>query len=239
MRWFVLLLCLCSSTAFGWQDRYDSMVQRSLSRETDQAEADSLKAELLSEVSHVGELELWRSLWDGTPRERASRGLALMEALYPDGDPSRWEEIGGFLHPSLVPKSLMAVDAVFVSVKSLMDLDGGSSLAASILVSFGSSSRAKHLFLTSLPEDMSSVLASLVEMEHMTGFWEPSHIVGTLPLAAPVRGNISQSSAVSRGMQFLDGLGVPSSNGPYCWDRPSGRIYQVVDREDPLWIPRL
>lgn len=238
MKWFILILCFCTSPAFGWQDRYDSMVQRSLGRGMAQSEAVSLKAGLLSEVPRMGELELWRSLWDGSPKERASRGLALIEALYPVGDPSQWEKVKGFVHPSLLPRSLMAADAVFVAVRSLMDIEGGSTLAASLLRSFGSSSRAKHLFLMSLPEGMSSVLADLVEMEHIPGFWKPYNIVGKTPLAAPVRGNISQSSAVSKGMQFLDGLGVPSSNGPYCWDRPSGRIYQIVDGTDPLWIPR-
>lgn len=237
-KWLVILiLCLSSSPLFGWQDKYDSLVQRSQSKDIWEAESGLLKGYLLKEAPKVGELDLWNALWIGTPRERASAGLALIEALYPKGDPSRWEEVKGFIYPSETPKSLMAVDGIFVSITSLMDIDGGDFLAASLLDAFGSSSRAKHLFVASLPKDMSSVLSRLVTEGKISGFWDPSVLIGKLPLAVPVRGTISQGSAVAKGMQFLDGAGVPSSNGPYCWDRSSGKIYKVIDRARPLWIP--
>lgn len=236
MRLSILILLLCASPAFCWQDRYESMVQRSLNRDIADAKAASLKAELLSEAPRTGELELWKSLWEGSSRERASRGIALIEVMYPGGDLSRWEDVRGLIHPSLMPRPLMAVDALLVTVKSLVDVEGGAPLAASLLSSFGSCSRAKHVFLASLPVEMSSTLSYLVEAEDIPGFWVPSDLVGKLPLAAPIRGNISQSSAISGGMQFLDRLGVPSSNGPYCWDRSSGRIYRIVDGTDPLLI---
>nr|WP_321501191.1 cell division protein FtsL [uncultured Dethiosulfovibrio sp.] len=234
-----IALCLMSSVAWGWQDRYDSMVEMSLKREEGGIVGGHLKKELLSEAPSKSELILWKSLWEGSARERASVGLALIEAIYPQGDPSRWGEVVGFVYPSLIPRPLMAVDALMVSVRSLMDLEGGDFLAAELLRSFGSSSRAKHLFIDTSPKDMEDVLSELVSRTGMPGSWKATDIEGSLPLAAPVGGAISQSSAIARGMRFLDGSGVPSNNGPYGWDRSSGRIYQVVDRSNPLWIPGL
>lgn len=233
----VLILCLIPSVAWGWQDRYDSLVQSSLNRSQGQALSLSLKEELRADPLSGSELELWRLLWKGSSRDRASTALALIEKLYPDGDLSRWEEVKGFIYPSQTPRSLMAVDGFMVAIGALLDLDGGTFLAGEMLRSFGSSPRAKHLFIDTLPKDMEYVLSDLVVRAGLSGFWVPSELKGSLPLGAPVRDSISQSSAVAKGMQFMDGAGVPANNGPYCWDRLTGKVYQVVDRQNPLWIP--
>ncbi len=236
-RILLFILCLIPSVSWGWQDRYDDMVEKYVDRKSAEPEALSLQSDLLSEAPEGDIKTLWGLLWTGSPRDRSAAGLLLIEKVFPDGDPGRWDELKGFVNPSEIPLSLIAADGVMATISSLMKIDGGVYLAGRILDKFSSSTRAKLLFIRRCPTELSLIFREIAETCGLGGNWEPLSKEGQLPFASPVRGVISQSGAVSRGMQFLDGWGVPSNNGPYCWDRPSGRIYRVSDPDNSLWMP--
>ena len=74
--------------------------QAGAKRELGLEAAATLRIELLSEKPHGGtEDSLWRVLAYGRdPRTRVGAGLALVDRIFPGGDPSRWEEVEGWKH---------------------------------------------------------------------------------------------------------------------------------------------
>lgn len=231
----VLFFTLCFP---AWADTsYDQLVMRYGGDV--EARGDTLKEELLATVP-TGDLEqLWRGCFEGDSEMRASYGLALINRIYPYGDVSRWEEVSGMLLPQLIPKSLMAADAVLATVMALSDVKEGQWLSYDLLKRFASSSRAKLLFITRCPGEVSTEINRVVMMTGLSGYWKADMIVGSLPLARRIRKTIGMSRAVSMDAQFLNSSGVPSSNGPYAWDRNTGTIYRVTepDRGGIIWYP--
>jgi hypothetical protein len=221
---------MCGAAYADWIDTYSA---RYKAMEEGERQALALKEALLAEAPDLKPYELWRSLWgDLSLREKASRAMAVIEALYPEGDPSRWEEVGGFFLPQEVPKSLVALDAVFVAAQSLAQLDdeGSPWLARSLLIDLSRSRWARHHFMRTAPKEYPSIVRAIDAVTGLppVGGWPMGEIEGELPLARPVHGWITIATAMSEEMLFLDASGRPTGNhGPYAWDRRRGRIYNV------------
>jgi len=226
----LLATALCGAAYADWIETYSA---RYKAMEEGERQALVLKESLLAEAPDLKPYELWRSLWSNlSPREKASRAMAIIEALYPEGDPSRWEEVGGFFLPQEVPKSLVALDAVFVAAQSLVQLDDESSpwLARKLLIDLSRSRWARHHFMRTAPEEYPSIVKAIDAATGLppVGGWPMGEIRGKLPLARPVRWWITIATAMSEEMLFLDASGRPTgSHGPYAWDRRRGRIYNV------------
>ncbi len=213
-------------------------------KEGERQEAKKLQQALVQEAPALEERALWEKLWAPlAPREKAALGLRLMEQIYPlRGDPGKWEEIRGFWHPSMHPRSLAGLDAFFVTLQALLEMEEppASLLAYLLLKEFCTSSRARQIALREGPE-IYGFLREELESQNLAppGGWPRWKGKGTLPLARPVRGYVTVDTALARRMTFLDGYGgIASGLGRYAWDRETGRIYRVIYREDRrIFIP--
>ena len=201
-------------------------------------EAEELKQILLEEAPDLKEKALWENLWAPLPpRRSASLGLALLREIYPSqGNLGEWEAIRGFWHPSLHPRSLAGLDALFVTLAALLEMERADAdiLAHDMLREFCSSPRARQVALREGPK-IYGFLREELERRQLAppGGWPRWKGKGTLPLARPVRGSISVDAALARKMTFLDGQGgIASGLGYYAWDREKGKIYRVRNRED-------
>lgn len=236
LRKVSIVVALLSVTALcgpSWADWIDTYSARYEAMEEGERQAFVLKKALLEEAPDLEPYDLWRSLWsDLHPRDKASRAMAIIEALYPEGDPSRWEEVSGFFLPQEVPKSLVALDAVFVAAQSLAQLDeeGAPWLARSLLIDLSRSRRVRHYFMRRAPKEYPSIVRAIDAATGLPpiGGWPMEEIEGELPLAHPVHGWITIATAMSEEMLFLDASGRPTGgSGPYAWDRRRGKIYNV------------
>ena len=215
---------------------WDELVRTYGKKEEERGVIQALREGLLAEAPRADPSFLWEGLFlPGTEaRRRASLGLALVEALCPEGDPARWEEVEGFWNPQEIPLSLASLDAVYGAVLALGEMDekGASLLASTLLRRLLQSPRARvHAFLTA-PVQYGRIVHSLPPWGPP---WPQGELRGSLPLARSVRGTISESRALSLGHTFLDGYGrIASGTGFYAWDRVRGDIFRVRDGRDRL-----
>lgn len=187
-------------------------------------------AELKSEAPKGSDLSLWKKLWVGEPRARVAAGVALMDKIFPSGDPGRWEEAGGFLSPSsLRPRQLAGLDAFFVTVAALDSVPGGEWTAAVFLRCFAKSGRGQVYFIEQMPADLKGHIDSIVAKTGLGGDWSVKVTCRPLPLLPVYSGVMRRGTAESRGLQYLDGAGRIASNGSYVWDRDKGYIYRIVE----------
>lgn len=237
---FVLFFMSMSSISFSYEgdygDRFDKMVESMLFRNSAMESAGPLRARLVSEAPDMDELGLWRMLWTEDERSRCSAAMAIIDRVFPEGDPSRWEEVSGFVMPREIPRVLIGLDGFYVALTCLPHIENGMGLAGLLLESMASSPRGRYLYIVNPPEEMAPVIEKIAFSIGLVGDWSPLRTWGHLPTASPVRGYIPFDRALSEEMQFLDNWGTPRSNGPYCWDRVKGKIYRIKDPDDPFWI---
>ncbi len=206
--------------------------------------AKELQQALLKEAPPGEEKALWEKLWLPLPaRERAALGLKLVEEIYPSrGNLGEWEKIQGFWHPTMHPRSLAALDGLFITLQALLEMEQTEAaiLAQDMLRQFCTSPRARQTALREGPE-IYNVLWQKLEAQNLAppGGWPRWSGRGNLPLARPVRGSVSVDTALARKMTFLDGQGgIASGLGGYAWDREKGNIYRVIYREERIiFIP--
>ncbi len=221
--------------ASDWDTFTAEMEKRSKIKDTGAA----VIADMLDIAPQGTEAELWNKLWDGEPRWRAAAAVSLINRVFPQGDPSRWQEVSGFVpQRSVQPRQLMAMDALFVAVDSLRQIPDGVWGSAYLLYLFGKSGMGKVLFIEEIPEGMDKVLNDVISVTGLPGDWSIKKIRGRLPVLPIYRGYITRDTADSRNMQYLDGYGSIASNGRYAWDRDRGYVYEVIeDRyERDIWI---
>ncbi len=212
-------------------------------RDAGMAQVEGFKAELLEEASQVSQLERWRRLVRGEPtaREQAAEALALVEELFPGGDPANWDDVKGFWLPSDVPKPLAAFDAVFFGVEALLSMEDPRApwTARWLAERLAVSDRARTAAFRMAPGEVRGMLETLAEVAPPppTGGWPSGVAMGDLPYARAASGWVTEGRATVEGMTFLDASGVPKGGtGPYAWDRKRGRLYRVVFDEDRIWI---
>jgi len=234
----IFFLILTGSISMEASDTgFEELVSRYIRAERWEKSSIELRKDLLSKAEPKEPVDLWWSLWDMDSRgeQRAANALKLVEYLYPGGDISRWDEIQGLWYPSLIPTTLAAIDAVYVAAWELLEMDreDASWLARDLVNDLGRSSRAKHYFMKHGPEEYRQIITGFSErgLEPDYGNWTEPETIGSLSLASPVRGSISQNFAVSFNLVFLNASGEIVNLGTYAWDREKGKIYEVIDRE--------
>ena len=164
---------------------------------------------------------------------RAAAGAALVKKWFPDGDPANWEQIDGFTSPgSFVPRQIVAVNALYNAVTALSELPDGKYAAAWLMTRFGSTSRAKLIFIDSMPAPFRETLDRLIAETGMPGAWETTRVEGPWPFVPVFNGWVRRERAITEGYQFFDGFGGAASNGQYAWDRANGFVYRVYDPSD-------
>lgn len=199
-------------------------------REAVQSRGSNLLAELRRVAPQGSEMELWQKLWVGAPGARAAAGVALMDKIFPGGDPGRWEEASGFLEDTgYKPRQLAGMDAFFVTIVALDSIRGGEWTAASLMDSFANSPRGMMQFIKHMPQDMQGPISSIVAKTGVRGNWTASMTHRSLPLLPSFGGGRARDSIESQKMQYLDGSGRIASNGYYAWDRGRGYLYQVME----------
>ena len=221
--------------ASDWDTFTAEMEKRSKIKDTGAAIVDDMR-----EIAPQGtEIELWSKLWVGEPRWRAAAAVALIDRIFPQGDPSRWQEVSGFASGrSVQPRQLIAIDALFVAVDSLSHMPDGIWGSAYLLQQFGKSGWGKVMFIEEIPYGFDQTLKDVISTTGLTGDWSIKRIRGKMPLLPIYRGYITRNGADSRNLQYLDGYGSISSNGRYAWDRDRGYIYEVMEDSRDFWIIR-
>lgn len=240
----VTVALLAGGRVWAENSRFDELAGRYARKAEGREAARALHEELRHEPHQRTPYGLWMSLFthELSPRRKAVNAIALIDALYPEGDPARWTEVSGFLRPSFVPAPLAAADGVYLGVLSLLRLgeQGADALALDLMERFMNSSRAKFTFITTGPAEYGFIVEEM-ERRGLTpvfGRWpEGVRTVGSLPFARPVRGTVRRGRAIDEGMTSLNGAGQPASNGIYAWDRRYGRIYDVVEGRRWVFFP--
>jgi hypothetical protein len=201
-------------------------------------DASALTGDLSSKASDATGYNLWKTMWDAdlSHEQRAANALKLISELFPGSDIKRWDEIGGFWYPAIVPKSLTAIDAVYVASYELVQTGDPAAawIARNILSDLSESPKAKLYFMKTAPREYKETIKMLnhMGMEPATGNWIKPEVKGKLPLATPVHGTIPMTSAIGDGHLFLGEMGKITNFGCYTWDRESGRIYSTSDHDD-------
>ncbi|MDL2297773.1 hypothetical protein LJC40_01310 [Synergistaceae bacterium OttesenSCG-928-D05] len=233
-----LFFCLISFAtpllaAQSWDDLVAGMQQQEDIKQKGAGIVDQLRAQ----APVASETQLWNALWVGDTMSRATAGVALMDKIFPGGDPSKWEQVQGFLsNTSYQPRQLAALDGLFVAVASLNAIPNGEWGAAYLLSQFGKSGRGKVYFIEEVPAEFRPVIDSVVSKTGLRGDWSTVRSRGRMPLLPVYRGIISRNGVESRQMQYFDGFGSMANNGRYAWDRDRGYFYQVVE-DSSFFIP--
>jgi len=223
------------------ENSYEKLVSDYLNEDKWEKSSIELRNELLSTTEDMPPDQIWRSLWDGSikGKMRAAYAIKLVKMVFPDGDISRWDEVKGMWYPAIIPVPLASIDAVYVAAHELVEMnrDDAAWLARDLINDLSRSSRAKHYFMTEAPEEYSYIIQKLEARDMGPDFanWVKPLIKGSLSLASPVRGRISQDAAIGRNLVFLNSSGNIVNLGTYAWDRTRGRIYHVVDRKIDLY----
>lgn len=234
----VLAISFFSGPVFAasdWDTFTEEMEKRGKIKETGAA----IVTDMLDIAPQGTETELWNKLWEGEPRWKAAAAVALIDRMFPEGDPSRWQEVSGFVPKrSVQPRQLMAMDAFFVAVDSLRQIPDGVWGSAYLLSLFGKSGMGKVMFIEEIPEGMDRVLNDVISVTGLQGDWSIKKIRGKLPMLPLYRGHVTRDIADSRNMQYLDGYGSIAQNGRYAWDRDRGYVYEVVEDNGDrnIWI---
>lgn len=238
---FLLVLGMAVPAAAGTIEEWAAAIE---ARDAGMARAESLRAELLSRAGEGSPVETWRRMvrGEGSPGALAADALALVDHIFPGGDPSRWEEVKGFWLPADVPVSLAALDAVFHGAAALllMEDDRAPWLARSLVEALAASDRGRTVAFRTAPAEVRALLEELALQAPPppVGGWPSGKALGTLPFAHAVSGWITESRATLQNMTFLNASGVPvGGGGIYAWDRERGRLYRVLDSENrKLWL---
>jgi hypothetical protein len=195
-----------------------------------------VRGRILSSHYHSkSDLALWRQLVHGqgiSPVERIGAGLALVDRLFPGGDPSMWSSVSGLMEEE-VPRSLVAADAVlytaYLAYEALPEPEGAW-LAYILMKPFFSSSEARLTFGRICPEPLAELMDRMSRdgVEPPEGWPEPFRVVGYFPMAHPVSGSVAMDQVLLYGMERLDNQGRPSEQGnAYAWDREAGVLYRI------------
>lgn len=223
---FLITAAVPAFAAADWDTFVAEMERRDRIKETGAAIVNDMR-----DIAPQGtEEELWKKLWVGEPRFRAAAGVALMDRIFPGGDPSRWEEARGLLPKrSVQPRQLAAMDGLFVAVAALKEIPDGAWGAAYLLSQFGKSAMGKVKFIDEIPAELRPVIDDVIAQTGLPGDWTSKRLRGGMPLLPIYRGYIQRHTADDRNMQYLDGFGSLAGNGRYAWDRDRGYIFEVVE----------
>lgn len=200
-----------------------------------------LRSRILAGSYHSrSELLLWKKLFNGpfsNHEDRIGAGLALVDRIFPNGDPSRWEQVSGFLEGLEVPRSLAAADAVlftaYLAVETLPSPDG-MWLAYVLMEPFFRSDAARIAFGRTCPHPVAGMMDKMTKagVSPPEGWPEPFEVVGFMPIGAPVSGSVDLDQVALYGMWRLDSNGrIRADAKSLAWDRTEGAIYRISQEE--------
>lgn len=225
----VLLAVLVAAPSFAassWEE-FETRIARS---EKIKICGEAVLNEFRKKPINATEEELWRALQSGTAYSRASAGIALSDAIFPDKDPSRWQEVSGmFPKKEFAPRQLAALDGLFAAVIALKDIPDGVWGAAYLLDSFAKSSFGRLKFIDDMPKELKDAIEQVISETGLVLDLTDTRVRGKLPLLPRFGGDISDNEASGSNMQFLDGYGSLSNSAFYAWDRNKGIGYKILD----------
>ena len=210
---------------------WDSFVAQMESEQRLKTDGPVIVAQVAQMAPQATDKELWNLSCNAPSVEtRAAASVALVNKLFPSGDPSRWQEVQGFFPPqSYIPLQLVAVNALYNAVTALSQMPNGKLGAAYLMTQFGKSAIGKLYFVDNMPSQFRKTMDTLVAETPLAGDWSSETIEGTAQIV-PVYNNVIVASAVqdNNNFQFINGMGLVANEGPYSWDRAHGYIYKLV-----------
>jgi len=182
-------------------------------------------------ASEKEEYELWQKLWTTQGAERAKIAMTLVNTFFPDGNPGKWERVGGlFGYGFNQPRQLAAIDALLVAVDELSKNENTIWGAALLMEQFGSSAYGKIMFVEETTPEAKKIIENVVGKTGVTGDWTVKKLRGKMPFLPRYEGKRSHNTAESLGYTYLDNFGsITSGYGEYGWDRDKGLIYQIFE----------
>lgn len=226
-----LVAAVFAASAPAFASDWNSVVNDMANRTKIKEHGATVLAQTRAASVQGGEYQLWNSLWRGDSASRAAAAVTLIDMMFPNGDPGKWQEVSGMFPESpYQPRQLAAMDAFFVAVSELSKTQDGIWGAALLLEKFGDSGSGKVAFIDQIPEGMREVIDKVIAQTGLPGDWSSKRVRGALPLLPVFKGYVSRTTADNRGMEYIDGFGGMASNGKYAWDRDKGYIFEV--RED-------
>ena len=106
----ILSIVVPAFAATDWDTFAAQMEKRDKIKVTGEAVLNDMR----SIAPEGSEENLWRMLWNGETRSRAAAAVALVDRMFPDGDPSRWQEVSGFLpNRGVQPRQLVCNGRAF------------------------------------------------------------------------------------------------------------------------------
>ena len=214
-------------------------------KEAGESEGLKLHERLLKQApDSIPQYEMWKLLFSEelSNEEKASIALKLVDDIFPNGDPSRWDDVEGLWLPQLMPKPLAALDGLYMAMQSLLSMDeeGAPWLARDLFLRLYKSRGARFYGIRTVPIEVLDILEKLKARAPLPpiGGWPNPQIIGRLPFARKIYGCISVDTALMYNMTFLDSYGRPRGGaGVFAWDRARGRIFHVRSgpSRDEIW----
>ena len=204
----LLLVAVSAAGAFAASRTWEEFVAREANKEKITTEGVAVFNDVRKSAPQGAEYEIWKRLWSGDARSRAAAGVALVDRMFPGGDPSRWEEVNGIVPArSFQPRQLMAMDGLFCAIAALKELPNGVYASAFLLEQFGKSSRGKLMFIDDTPAEARKIIDEVVAGAALIkDYWTSSKVRGHMPFLGVYQGRITRSIADSRQMQYMDGF---------------------------------
>ena len=229
----IVSLAFCGACITGQEAWADSQWDQFVAQMDNQSKiknSGEIVTQLAAQAPQVSSAELWKlSCSAPTPQQQASASLALVARLFPDGDPSQWQQVSGFFPPSsYVPTQLVAVNALFNAVTAMTQMPEAVFGAAWLMNRFSQSSAGMLTFIDNMPQHFRTTMNSLIAQTGLQGIWTSSTIEGPWPFVPVFEYTITDSIAFSNNYQFLNGFGQLAGFGSYAWDRARGNLYKVV-----------
>lgn len=177
------------------------------------------------------EYELWKKLWTTQGAERATVAMTLVNTIFPDGNPGKWEQVNGLIGYGFnLPRQLAGIDALFVAVDELSKNDAAIWGAALLLQEFGESAYGKVMFVEQTTPEAKAIIENIVPKTSLPGDWTTKKIRGKMPFLPQFDGRRSHNTAETLGYIYFDNFGsLTSGYGAYGWDRDKGRFYEIFE----------
>ena len=176
------------------------------------------------------EFALWQKLWTQKGEQRKIAAMSLVNSLFPDGNPAKWEQVSGLTGVDFrCPRQLMAMDALFAAVDELSANDDTIWGAALLLEQFGESGYGKLMFVEQSPAGVKQIIDKVIAKTTLAGDWSVKRVRGKLPYLPRYEGRKSHSNAESMGLVYLDNFGSLANYGEYGWDRDKGLLYEIYE----------
>ena len=176
------------------------------------------------------EYRLWQQLGTEKGAKRAAVAMTLVNTMFPNGNPGRWEEVGDLTGTDFLrPRQFMAIDALFAAVQELSANERTVWGAALLLEQFGSSAYGKVMFVEETPAEVQAIIENVKAKTGLSGDWTVKKLRGHLPFCPRYEGKMTHNNAENLRLIYLDNFGRLTSFGEYGWDRDRGLLYEIIE----------